>query len=106
MTKRLRKVERMAIAKVLRKFKPRLRGKCAYVAKKATKFVSLLESLSQPFKALDAEVEKELVKLAMAIATQIIRREIKLDPGKLLPQSGSDKGIATIVTKDQLAFTP
>jgi flagellar assembly protein FliH len=52
--------------------------------KEATKFVSLLESLSQPFKALDAEVEKELVKLAMAIATQIIRREIKLDPGQVI----------------------
>jgi len=52
--------------------------------KKATKFFCLLESLSQPFKALDAEVEKELVKLAMAIATQIIRREIKLDPGQVI----------------------
>jgi flagellar assembly protein FliH len=52
--------------------------------KKATEFVSLLESLSQPFKDLDAEVEKELVKLAMSIATQIIRREIKLDPGQVI----------------------
>jgi flagellar assembly protein FliH len=52
--------------------------------KKAADFASLLESLSQPFKALDAEVEKELVKLAMGIATQIIRREIKLDPGQVI----------------------
>ena len=52
--------------------------------KKATEFVSLLESLSQPFKVLDAEVEKELVKLAIGIATQIIRREIKLDPGQVV----------------------
>lgn len=52
--------------------------------KKATEFASLLESLSQPFKVLDAEVEKELVKLAMAIATQIIRREIKMDPGQII----------------------
>jgi flagellar assembly protein FliH len=51
---------------------------------KATEFASLLESLSQPFKVLDAEVEKELVKLAMGIATQIIRREIKLDPGQVI----------------------
>jgi flagellar assembly protein FliH len=51
---------------------------------KAAEFVSLLESLSQPFKLLDAEVENELVKLAMAIATQIIRREIKLDPGQVI----------------------
>jgi flagellar assembly protein FliH len=52
--------------------------------KKAMEFVSLLESLSQPFKVLDAEVEKELVKLAIGIATQIIRREIKLDPGQVI----------------------
>lgn len=51
---------------------------------KAAQFTSLLESLSQPFKALDAEVEKELVKLAIGIATQIIRREIKLDPGQVV----------------------
>jgi len=51
---------------------------------KATEFERLLESLSQPFKVLDAEVEKELVKLAMGIATQIIRREIKLDPGQVI----------------------
>ncbi len=51
---------------------------------KATEFVSLMESLSQPFKVLDTEVEKELVKLAMAIATQIIRREIKMDPGQIV----------------------
>ncbi len=52
--------------------------------KKATEFERLLESLSQPFKVLDAEVEKELVQLAMGIATQIIRREIKLDPGQII----------------------
>ena len=51
---------------------------------KAAEFVSLMESLSQPFKVLDAEVEQELVKLAMAIATQIIRREIKMDPGQII----------------------
>jgi flagellar assembly protein FliH len=52
--------------------------------KKATGFERLLESLSQPFKVLDAEVEKELVQLAISIATQIIRREIKLDPGQVI----------------------
>ena len=51
---------------------------------KTAEFAGLMDSLSQPFKALDAEVEKELVKLAIAIATQIIRREIKLDPGQVI----------------------
>lgn len=52
--------------------------------KKAAEFDTLMESLSEPFKTLDDEVEKELVKLALGIATQIIRREIKLDPGQVV----------------------
>jgi flagellar assembly protein FliH len=50
----------------------------------AAALVSLLGSLSEPFKHLDEEVEKELVKLAIAIATQMIRREIKLDLGQIV----------------------
>jgi len=50
----------------------------------AKELVSLLESLSEPFRLLDDEVEKELVKLAIGIATQIIRREIKLNPGQIV----------------------
>ncbi|MGZ4976730.1 MAG: flagellar assembly protein FliH [Methylobacter sp.] len=50
----------------------------------AARLISLLESLSEPFKRLDEEVEKELVKLAIGIATQMIRREIKLDPGQIV----------------------
>ncbi|MDO9424368.1 MAG: flagellar assembly protein FliH [Methylobacter sp.] len=50
----------------------------------AATLVRLLESLSEPFKSLDEEVEKELVKLTIGIATQIIRREIKLDPGQIV----------------------
>jgi flagellar assembly protein FliH len=44
----------------------------------------LMESLSEPFKQLDEQVEQELVKLAMGVATQIIRREIKTDPGQII----------------------
>jgi len=50
----------------------------------AATLIGLLESLSEPFKRLDEEVEKELVKLVIGIATQIIRREIKLDPGQIV----------------------
>ena len=36
--------------------------------------------LAKPFEALDAEVERELLTLAMALARQIVRRELKTDP--------------------------
>lgn len=44
----------------------------------------LLEALTTPLKSLDEEVENELIKLVIAIAGQIIRREIKLDPGQIV----------------------
>ncbi len=44
----------------------------------------LLCTLNDPFDELDQQVEQELVTLAVAIAQQIIRREIKIDPGQIM----------------------
>ena len=52
--------------------------------KKATELALLMETFSQPFKNLDAAIEEELVKLALAIAGQIVRREIKQEPGEII----------------------
>lgn len=46
-----------------------------------TKITALLQS---PLEALDDEVEEELVALAVAVARQIIRRELKTDPGQIV----------------------
>lgn len=45
---------------------------------------NLLATLSEPLKALDDEVESELVELAIAIARQLVRRELKQDPGQVI----------------------
>lgn len=58
--------------------------KIQLLEQQAAQFSSLMTALSEPFKKLDEEVEKELVKLSIAVATQIIRREIKLDPGQIV----------------------
>ncbi|WP_031435471.1 flagellar assembly protein FliH [Methylomarinum vadi] len=52
--------------------------------KQTAEFVSLLEALAEPFKQLDEQVERELVKLAIGIARQLLRREIKVDPGQIV----------------------
>lgn len=52
--------------------------------KQVSELNQLLEALAEPFKNLDVEVENELVKLVIAIASQLIRREIKLDPGQII----------------------
>ncbi len=58
--------------------------KIASLQEQAAEFISLLESLSEPFKTLDESIEKELVDLAIGIANQLIRREIKIDPGQII----------------------
>ena len=40
--------------------------------------------LAKPFEELDAEVERELLTLAMALARQIVRRELKADPTQII----------------------
>jgi flagellar assembly protein FliH len=50
----------------------------------ADEFIKLMDALSEPFKALDETVEKQLVSLAIAIASQLIRREIKQNPGEIM----------------------
>ncbi len=43
-----------------------------------------IEALAEPFRELDDEVEQALVSLAIRVARQIIRRELKTDPGQIV----------------------
>ncbi len=45
---------------------------------------NLLSQMARPLDELDDRVEEELVTLAMAVARQLIRREIKADPGQIV----------------------
>lgn len=45
---------------------------------------SLLHTLAKPLDELDQVVEDELVSLAIAIARQLVRRELKTDPGEVV----------------------
>ena len=47
-------------------------------------FHTLLESLTAPLAAVDAQVETELVSLAIALAKQLVRRALKSDPGQIV----------------------
>lgn len=44
----------------------------------------LMQALQTPFADLDQQVEQELVKLAVVVARQLVRREIKADPGAIV----------------------
>lgn len=43
----------------------------------------LLETVQQPLADFDAQIEDELVRLAMAIAAQVIRRELRTDSDQI-----------------------
>jgi len=51
---------------------------------RARRLDQLMTSLATPFAELDQRVEQELVTLAMAVARQLVRRELKTDPGQIV----------------------
>lgn len=56
----------------------------AEVRERAARFEALADALAAPLQQLDPQVEEELVKLALAVARQIVRRELKSDPAQVI----------------------
>jgi hypothetical protein len=56
----------------------------AEVAAQVERLQGMFYDLAKPFKELDEEVERELLTLAMALARQIVRRELKADPTHII----------------------
>jgi flagellar assembly protein FliH len=48
------------------------------------RLAGMFYDLARSFEELDAEVERELLTLAMALARQIVRRELKTDPTQII----------------------
>ncbi|ROR34931.1 flagellar assembly protein FliH [Inmirania thermothiophila] len=56
----------------------------AEVRAAARRLEALCDLLARPLQALDEEVERELVQLALAVAQQLVRRELRTDPGEVV----------------------
>jgi flagellar assembly protein FliH len=56
----------------------------AEVASQVERLAGMFYDLAKPFEALDTDVERELLTLAMALARQIVRRELKSDPTQII----------------------
>lgn len=54
------------------------------VKRKIGQFESLMSTLNEPLKQLDNQVEQELIELVIAMVRQLVRREIKADPGYII----------------------
>jgi flagellar assembly protein FliH len=44
----------------------------------------VLDGLAQPLKDVDAQVEAELTNLALTVARQLVRRELRIDPAQVI----------------------
>jgi len=47
-------------------------------------FEQLMSTLGQPLRDLDEQVEQELVSLVIALVRQMVRRELRVDPGQVV----------------------
>lgn len=47
-------------------------------------FDAILASLDRPFEQLDQQVENEIVALVINMVRQLVRREVRLDPGQIV----------------------
>jgi flagellar assembly protein FliH len=54
------------------------------VQAQVARLAGMFFDLAKPFEVLDTEVEHELLTLAMALARQIVRRELKTDPTQII----------------------
>lgn len=61
-----------------------MRAGQAAVQQQVSKLERLMSALDTPFTQLDQQVEDELVRLAIAIVRQLVRREIRTDPGQVI----------------------
>lgn len=56
----------------------------AQIAERIALLDELLGGLDKPFERLDDQVEREVVGLVVAIVRQLVRREVRTDPGQIV----------------------
>jgi len=56
----------------------------AEVRAQVERLSGMFHDLAKPFALLDQDVERELLTLAMSLARQIVRRELKTDPSQII----------------------
>jgi flagellar assembly protein FliH len=72
----------------------------ADVNAKIRKFTALIKSLNKPLEDLDDEVIEQLVQLSITVSRQIIRRELKIDPGQVMAVVRESMSILPATARD------
>ena len=61
-----------------------LRARLAAIDERVQRLYSVLALIARPLDSLDAEVERELVELALAVGKQLARRELRTEPSQII----------------------
>ena len=67
-------------------------------------FEAVMSALSRPLEKLDDTVEAQLVELALAIARQVVRRELKTDPAQILSLVRETVNLLPVAARDVRIF--
>lgn len=61
---------------------------------------TMFHSLSRPLETMDEQVESQLISLALAIARQLVRRELKTDPAQVIAVVRETVGLLPAAARD------
>jgi flagellar assembly protein FliH len=68
----------------MKKAETEMKPKIAELEARAKKLDALLQFVARPLQELDAEVEKTLLQLTLAVGKQLARRELRLEPEQVI----------------------
>lgn len=67
---------------------------------KAREFERLVRALGKPFEELDEQVEQELVSLSISLVRQLVRRELRADPGQIIAVVREAMGLLPVASRN------
>lgn len=74
---------------------------------RAVRLEQILTALAEPVAQLDKEVEEQLLELVLAVSRQLIRRELKADPGQIIAVVREAVSLLPVATREyRLALHP
>lgn len=69
------------------------------LAARSRRMQELMQALTRPFRELDDQVERELAELAIAMVRQLVRREIRADPGQVVAVVREAMGLLPVASR-------
>ncbi len=72
----------------------------AHVEEQSRRLAALLDLQTRPLARLDAEMETQLAELSIAIARQLLRRELRIDPSQVIAVVRETVGLMPVSARD------